>query len=248
MVQYNSTGTVGYPVKVHHPVKHAILLSDNFCQFLFSEMEEALGISAIEENIHVKHLCECGYYTADKSNYNKHKKRCKLQAKTWQSDAGLSLSTGATSKSRESGERQKYMCDFCGKTFLSKYGMKLHVKTQHEKNFKHTCSVCNKTFNQTIQFRYHYSKHLQVPIEKCELCKRAFTSHGSLNRHLKICKSNPASYEKFRCNVCDMSFSDRHRLHEHQRGKHLPPRYTCNICNKTFSWRSSLKVHKKTCG
>ena len=47
---------------------HVILM----CIISFSEMDESLDVSGIEESIHVAHSCECGYFTRDRSNYNRH--------------------------------------------------------------------------------------------------------------------------------------------------------------------------------
>ncbi|KAH3831353.1 hypothetical protein DPMN_104616 [Dreissena polymorpha] len=40
-------------------------------------MDESLDVSGLEERIHAVHSCQCGYYSTDKSNYNKHLKRCR---------------------------------------------------------------------------------------------------------------------------------------------------------------------------
>ena len=82
------------------------------------------------------------------------------------------------------------MCHTYGKNHKTKYGLNLSIKSKHQGSFKHQCSLCNKTFNQTVQYRYHCSKHLNVQIYKCTYCKMTFSSHGSLERHMKTCVGN----------------------------------------------------------
>ena len=220
--------------------------------FLVSEMDESLDVSGIvEEDIQV-HSCECGYYTKDKSNYNKHAKKCKWHGPSTSTPAKQAPSTSTsqdeTSQASTSGKAPRsYMCDACGKHCKTNYGLRLHIKSKHERNFKHECSMCKKTFNQTVQYRYHCSTHLKVQIDKCPHCKDSFSSHGSLARHLKTCSSNKDSFQTFKCNQCSASFPHKNRLRYHQRGKHGEKRYTCEGCNKAFAWRSSLSVHRRHC-
>ena len=213
-------------------------------------------MSGFEGSIHVGHSCVCGYYTADKSNYNKHVKRCKWHLQS--ASVGPGVSTLPKPKSPSMAQTQAktsstptkgklYMCEACGKSYKSKYGLKLHIKSKHEKTFKHRCSVCNKAFNQTVQYRYHCLKHLNVAMDKCPHCELSFSSQGSLRRHLKTCKNNTEFYERFKCDLCNASFPHKHTLRYHQRGKHQPNRYACQGCSKVFAWRSSLNVHKKYC-
>ena len=141
--------------------------------------------------------------------------------------------------------KQVYMCDTCSNNYKTKYGLTLHIKSKQEGNFKHQCSMCQKTFYQSVQYRYHCSKHLKVAMDKCPHCKETFSAHGSLGRHLKTCPSNKDSFEKFYCDMCYASFAHKYNLRYHQRGKHGEKRYTCECCNKRFGWRCSLKVHHK---
>lgn len=212
-------------------------------------MDESLDLSGIEESVHVGHSCSCGYYSRDKSNYNKHVKRCKWALEKCTAGPSPSTSTPAkkTATDKTQPERQQYICVACGKTYLSKYGLNLHVKSKHENKFKHKCTMCDKQFNQTIQYRYHCSKHLNVSMDKCPHCPTIFTSHGSLKRHLKTCSMGSGTAEQYKCDLCHASFPHKYRLVYHQRGKHQPHRYRCQGCNKTFAWRSSLKVHTQCC-
>ena len=111
------------------------------------------------------------------------------------------------------------MCETCGKNYKTKYGLNLHIKSKHSNSFKNKCSLCEKTFNQSVQYRFHCATHLKVSIDKCAHCKSSFSSHGSLSRHLKTCIKNKDSFERFKCDKCDATFPHWYRLPYPERGK-----------------------------
>ena len=184
---------------------HVILM----CIISFSEMDESLDVSGIEESIHVAHSCECGYFTRDRSNYNRHIKNAsgivdldrqqalrQKRSVTAQLRKKLQPVQQVVSSRRlpEVSSQRSALQD--SRSFVIRagnYGMKLHIKSKHAMEFKHKCSMCDKTFNQTVQYRYHCSTHLNVQIDRCPHCKACFSSHGSLGRHLKTCSMNKDS-------------------------------------------------------
>ena len=139
------------------------------------------------------------------------------------------------------------VCHQCGKTFKSKYGIDIiHIKRIHEMQFKHTCGLCGKGYNQTQQYRSHCSQHLKTSIQQCPDCKVEFFSHNSLRRHKQICTFNNERSPGYPCQMCAVVFPIKERLQEHIKGKHREPRYMCSKCGERYGWRSSLKAHMKT--
>jgi hypothetical protein len=118
-----------------------------------------------------------------------------------------------------------YICPHCGKQFRSKFGLTLHEKNKHDKSFKHICNMCQKGFNQSVQYRFHLSSHMKFLLEKCKFCKEEFMSHGSLKRHLTTCQN--IDKDKFVCDICQSFFIRKDRLQEHIQGKHNEPKYLC---------------------
>jgi DNA-directed RNA polymerase subunit RPC12/RpoP len=118
-----------------------------------------------------------------------------------------------------------YICPHCGKQFRSKFGLTLHEKNKHDKSFKHICNMCQKGFNQSVQYRFHLSSHMKVLLEKCMFCKEEFMSHGSLKRHLTTCQI--IDKDKFVCDICQSFFIRKDRLQEPIQGKHNEPKYLC---------------------
>lgn len=215
-----------------------INISDKFIlNFIFVlEMDESLDISAIEEDTF--HACkDCTYSTKDKSNFNKHVKRHQ-RPKT---------STPKQCKDTQVNSSNMQICEYCGRRFSTRFGLSLHRKNKHTLEFKHVCTICGKGFNQSLQFKYHVSNHVDVPLEKCQYCRVEMKAPGSLARHLEICRGKPLGSTTFNCGVCGVSFPRKYKLQEHIRGKHEKTlRYRCS-CGKRYNWRSSLKAHQKAC-
>ena len=210
------------------------------------ELDQSFEISPLEESRHLHHVCDhCSYSTADKSNFNKHIRRhtAKIVAVTDTATSSVSKAKISNKDEHQGDDSDTHLCQICGKTFKSKFGLSLHIKNKHTFSFKHQCKLCDKGFNQTVQYRYHCSSHFQVPLDKCSFCKTEFTSHGSLKRHLET--GNNIKANTFVCDVCQSSFPQKYRLNDHIKGKHQLPRYSCEVCGKKFGWRSSLKFHLK---
>ena len=123
-----------------------------------------------------------GYSTNDRSNYRRH-------TKTHIAVTATCTSTPHKDEADQDVPASTCICEHCGKEFKSKFGLRLHVKNKHEMTFKHTCNMCGKGFNQTVQYKFHCSQHLQFSLNKCSGCKVEFFSPGSLQRHRKSCTS-----------------------------------------------------------
>lgn len=211
---------------------------------LTSQSLDLSGIEEIVETVRTEHTCElCNYKTADKSNFNKHLRTHGDQVQASEMTSTPMKGTDDTARLNE------YICDQCGKTYKSKYGLKIHRKTKHELTYKHLCQICGKGYNQTIQYRFHCSQHLEIVADKCRFCHTEFVAPGSLTRHLKICESNKSQTDKtsYTCDICQATFKYKQHLNCHVKGKHQPPRYECKECGKRFAWRSSLKAHRSRC-
>ncbi|XP_060591416.1 protein odd-skipped-related 1-like, partial [Ruditapes philippinarum] len=66
----------------------------------------------------------------------------------------------------ESASKTTLMCDVWGMQFLSKFGMALHTKNEHLKQFKYECQICKKGFNQLLpcfHIRDTYHRMLNTP-------------------------------------------------------------------------------------
>ena len=113
--------------------------------------------------------------------------------------------------------------------------------------YSNSCQICQKGFNQAIQYGFHLANHINVSFEKCSFCRKEIKSPGCLKKHLLVCTDNPDHVHvgKCVCPVCSTSFLAKHSLTYHRQGKHQPPKCKCKECPKACAWRSSLRAHIK---
>ena len=128
----------------------------------------------------------------------------KPSAKNTSGMGATSAPLGPSATAPEAPERKMYFCDQCCKEFLTMYGLNIHRKSKHEKDFKHVCQICQKGFNQAIQYCSHCANHLNAVLEKCSFYDTEFRSPGCLKKHLNVCKHNPKRSDaaKYVCAVC----------------------------------------------
>ena len=77
----------------------------------------------------------------------------------------------------------------------------------------------------------------------CEMCDFGTKSSSSLHRHQKLIHS--ASRTKYRCNICEKTFSLPHGLAQHKKTAHDDTKYSCNVCDFESIGEYRLKVHIK---
>ena len=93
------------------------------------ELDQSFEISPLEESRHLYHVCDhCSHSTADKSNFNKH-----IRRHTAVTDTATSSFSKAkiSNKDEHQGDSDTHLCQTCGKTFKSKFGLSLYIKNKH---------------------------------------------------------------------------------------------------------------------
>ena len=167
----------------------------------------------------------CNYTTKYKSNFKRHLKR---------HSTCVQLNTVTS---------PRHVCEWCGLYFKTKYGMKLHVLSIHQKKFRFTCNFCDKGYNGLWSFRGHLSTHTKILKEICDICGSKFQYRKSLLNHKR--RSHGDDSMRLQCKKCEMSFACMDSLTQHVKGVHEGQEFKCNLCGKVYRWRSSLSYHKK---
>ena len=122
------------------------------------------------------------------------------------------------------------------------YKRKSHIGPDGEKT-KFKCEYCDKTFNHYSNMNAHiHKKHKEKKIE-CKECSKMFAYQYELREHMFIHTGGQES-SKFRCQYCDKSFQRSTTLKNHERTTHLGiKRFKCDMCGKMFGTKFNMKVH-----
>lgn len=139
------------------------------------------------------------------------------------------------------------ICDKCGNRYNTRQGLRMHIRTKHEKSYPYNCTVCDHACSSKNAYVGHMNIHMASKV-KCKKCSSAFRFPTDLAQHEKYCMTNKRGHV---CDTCGDIFKRKKYLVEHIRVKHAKEeRYKCKGCLRSFKWSSSLSYHKRhsTCG
>ena len=147
-------------------------------------------------------------------------------------------------------DSQRYVCQYCNKSFHKHHFLKSHIALEHEergKNGKITCSKCDKTFAYESQLKRHFSRHHEnSKTYKCSICNEIFDKWTTLRAHISLKHPKPG---KNCCEICQKEFSGPSalgNLQEH-RATHGSNRkvFHCPIvtCSRFYFFEKNLTDH-----
>ncbi|KAI4882454.1 hypothetical protein NFI96_033348 [Prochilodus magdalenae] len=153
---------------------------------------------------------------------------------------------------------EKFSCDHCSFSCLSKGHLKVHVERVHQKVKQH-CRFCKKKYSDVKNLLKHIRESHDLEDHKvkecydecrlqtregkrqllydCQICDRKFKNELDRDRHLMV----HGSKRPFGCELCDHGSTKFQALQAHIR-KH-PFVYVCAICLEKFVSSVRLKSH-----
>ncbi|KAM7352491.1 uncharacterized protein ACRADG_004983 isoform 2-T2 [Cochliomyia hominivorax] len=145
-------------------------------------------------------------------------------------------------------QRQRYVCDKCGRTCSSKTMLNDHILANCSREPQYACKECNKKFYSHGTLQCHMTIHTGELPHKCNYCDKRFRTRGQVKVHHRT----HTGERPFFCQVCSQRFTHRETLIAHL-SRHIGmKRYKCYGCDKHFSCISALKTHREiradTCG
>ncbi|KAH9635186.1 hypothetical protein HF086_009526 [Spodoptera exigua] len=136
---------------------------------------------------------------------------------------------------------QNYICDSCGKAFVSKSRFRKHVQSHEKGSFP--CGECDEILETRASRMCHRMKvHRKGIRYACPRCPEAFTTYHARAKHLV--DTHAQQKKEYFCNACDKSFESSSKRAGHIRLTHanIEKRHYCPNCPSVFVRRIDLKV------
>ena len=150
-----------------------------------------------------------------------------------------------------------YVCNICGKQFLTKGGLSSHNWAVHN-TVESPCTVCDKIFTNKKHLAVHMSNtHAENQRFSCDFktgesaCSYYSTTKTNLMAHKKRVheKTIDAIPPKHACGLCGYRTNSKFSLSRHKEKcnrslNQNPIDHICNICSKKFSTKKILTKSK----
>nr|XP_033788664.1 zinc finger protein ZFAT isoform X2 [Geotrypetes seraphini] len=155
---------------------------------------------------------------------------------------------------------EKFTCDYCSFTCLSKGHLKVHIERVHKKIKQH-CRFCKKKYSDVKNLIKHIQEAHDFQDQKvkdmfdelrlltregkrqllydCHICERKFKNELDRDRHMLV----HGNERPFACELCGHGATKYQALELHIR-KH-PFVYVCSLCLKKFVSSIRLRAHIK---
>ncbi|XP_069710799.1 zinc finger protein ZFAT [Phaenicophaeus curvirostris] len=155
---------------------------------------------------------------------------------------------------------EKFSCDYCPFTCLSKGHLKVHIERVHKKIKQH-CRFCKKKYSDVKNLIKHIKEAHDLQDKKvkdvfdelrlmtregkrqllydCHICERKFKNELDRDRHMLV----HGDERPFACELCGHGATKYQALELHVR-KH-PFVYVCSVCLKKFVSSVRLRAHIK---
>ncbi|CAL8143042.1 unnamed protein product [Orchesella dallaii] len=139
--------------------------------------------------------------------------------------------------------KTRLVCHLCWTNLIGKLNFQQHFITEHPGQDPKQCK-CGKKFSTYIDCRRHAIKHTEERNFVCDKCSHRFHTIRELNAHGKT--HLPKQQDKsFICDECGMGFSNIAYLNVHRK-KHTGERWVCEACGKSYSDKKGYILHKKS--
>lgn len=163
-----------------------------------------------------------------------------------------------------------YICETCGKVYITKAGLLTHFENIHKKKV-FRCARCKKTLESLQQLKEHRQNSKECWPYRCRICRERFIRWSFMRDHLveahkqperlyrcteclKTFRSNVGQYHHFKlmhssdhfvCSYCGIKFPTKSYLENHIVSHTKEKKFSCSMCNKAYPRLKALTRHKR---
>ncbi|XP_014681462.1 PREDICTED: uncharacterized protein LOC106821253 [Priapulus caudatus] len=151
-----------------------------------------------------------------------------------------------TPRSGRSSGGASYRCRKCGRTFVARRRLYVHVLGHREQRRRAShCGVCRRAFRRALHLHRHFQLHADAQPYKCEACTAVLTDIWQLTDHMAAAHfpASAASAQTHACATCAKRFFNRHSLQRHALNHKAGRNYECDVCRMSFSTARARHVH-----
>lgn len=143
---------------------------------------------------------------------------------------------------RQAEPEESLVCEHCDKGFANERLLRDHVR-QHVNHIK--CPLCDMTCTTLATLKIHIKfRHCDERPFPCDFCERSFKNQHDLRKHMEThnegaayhCSVEGCDYSSRMAHTMNQHYK---RVHEGG----MISKYKCHLCDKTFSWCYTLTLH-----
>lgn len=135
----------------------------------------------------------------------------------------------------------KCICDNCGKRFLTRSGLKLHITLSHS-TLPYVCRKCRQEFSTAEAKNTHVRNVKACHPFACNLCKERFLYYEARQRHLVSVHGQQK--KNYNCTECVNVYESRTLLYFHYKVAHTDDYYACQDCGMKLPTKGDFAKHR----
>lgn len=135
---------------------------------------------------------------------------------------------------------QTFICESCGKSFMTKPGLQLHMRNTHTDR-THRCVKCRRAFDSVKARRDHVVASRNCWVHRCKLCTERFLTWKLKQSHLVAVHSKPQ--KTYPCTECGDVFPSQISYYHHFKKNHSSDSFVCAYCGQRYPSKLRLEDH-----
>ncbi|OQV20503.1 putative Transcriptional repressor scratch 2 [Hypsibius exemplaris] len=139
------------------------------------------------------------------------------------------------SRHKQFHEEVAQTCVTCGKAYVSKPALAMHLLT-HNPAYK--CEICKRKFSRSSLLQGHMRIHTGEKPYACESCGKCFADRSNLRSHIKTHDSQTLQHE-YTCRSCGRGFAIKAYLTRHEPSCRVS-RAVCDQATGHHDYRDSM--------